>query len=357
MQKAYELAKKGLGKVSPNPCVGAVIVKNGEILAEGWHKKAGDDHAEIDAINKVKDISKLKGAELYVTLEPCCHFGKTPPCVNRIIETGIKEVFIGMMDPFPKVKGKGIKILKKNGIFTEIFPKNTELAHKIFELNQPFLKAVKTNMPYVIMKAGISLDGKIATYTRDSKWITSEDARNDSKIERSFCDCVVIGAGAVESDDPVLGDKLRVVIDKFLSSDLKRKVFRDEKVFVATTDMASKNERELFKKSGINFKSFGKNVVSIEKLLKYLYSTGVHSVFVEGGSGVHGYFYDAFLKNQKLIDKVIFYVAPKFIGGEKSLPVIGGTGVKFVREIKGFLDYNIEKVGRDIKFVGYFNCY
>jgi len=357
MKRAYVLAKKGEGFTSPNPCVGAVIVKNGKVLAEGWHKKAGEDHAEIVAIKKMKDVSRLKDAELYVTLEPCCHTGKTPPCVNKIIEVGIKKVKIGMKDPFSEVNGRGVKLLKKSGIDVEVLSEKSDLYGKIRELNQPFIKSVKVGFPYVTIKAGISLDGKIATSNGDSKWITSDESRNDARLERNKHDCVIVGAGTVEKDDPMLGDKLRIIIDKFLSSNPKKKVFRDKNVFVATTDMSFKNRKELFMKNGINFKSFGKHTVSIEKLLKYLNSIGVRSVFVEGGSHVHGHFYDSFLKNPASIDKVIFYVAPKLMGGETSLPVIGGKGVDFVNKIREFSYSDIVKIGKDLKITGVFNSY
>lgn len=359
------LAKKGEGFTSPNPCVGAVIVKGGKILAEGWHKKAGEDHAEIVAIKKISKKSDLKGSSLYVTLEPCCHTGKTPPCVNSIVDAGIKEVFVGMVDPFAKVKGKGVKFLKKHGVKVEILKPTSELAKTISDINQPFIKSVKLGLPYVILKAGISLDGKIATSTGDSKWITSEASRDDSRVERSKCDCVIVGSGTVDKDNPNLfaaalyNSKriLRIVIDKFLSSNVNKNIFRDKNVFVATMDMASKINKDKFTKAGIKFKFFGEHVVSIKKLLVYLNSIGIQSVFVEGGGSVHGHFYDAAIKDKTLVDKVIFYIAPKLIGGEKSLSVIGGTGYESISKIDSFKNSELKKIGEDFKFTGVFNSY
>lgn len=350
MKRAEDLAKKGEGFVSPNPCVGAVIVKNGRIIGEGWHKKAGMDHAEIVAIkDALSKGGNLKDTDLYVTLEPCCHCGKTPPCVDAVVKYGFKNVFIGMIDPFVQVKGRSAEILKKKGIHVEIC--TGKIADEIRTLNQPFIKWAILGLPYVVMKAGMSLDGKIATCTGESKWITSEQARKDGKFERNKCDAVLVGAGTVGADDPELGDKLRVIIDAELDLSIKSKVFRNKNVFIACTDEAITKNKVKFEKLGIEFKSFGKKRIPIEKLLKFLGKRGIQNVFVEGGSEVNGSFFD-----EKMIDKVIFYIAPKLIGGA-GLSIIGGKGIKKLNELRKLDNFSIIKVGKDFKAVGILNSY
>lgn len=375
MKRAIELAKKGLGHVSPNPCVGALIVKGGKIVAEGWHKRAGEAHAEIVAINDLMrksgiltmdiDPSLFENADLYVTLEPCCHYGRTPPCVKALIKANFKKVFIGMKDPFKKVNGKGIKALKQANIHAELCKPGTALSNEIMALNQPFIKWAIKGLPYVIIKAGISLDGKIATSNNESKWITSEKSRIDAKNERSLCDCVMIGAGTVLKDDSELGVSnksknkklLRVVLDPSLSLPIEKKVFRDKNVIVFYTNKASKKNIERFKKSGISIKYFKDNKSVVKQGLKFLAKKGIQSVFVEGGGGVYGSIYDSFLKNKELLDKVIFYIAPKIIGGNNALSVVGGNGLEKLSKVKELQDIQIEKFGNDIKLSGVYNFY
>ncbi len=375
MKRAIELAKNGIGNVSPNPCVGAVIVKGGKIVAEGWHKRAGEAHAEIVAINNLMrksgiltmdiDPSLFENADLYITLEPCCHHGKTPPCVNALIKANFKKIFVGMKDPFKKVNGKGIKALKQANIDVDLCKIDTVLFNEIKALNQPFIKWAIRGLPYVIMKAGISLDGKIATSNNESKWITSEKSRRDAKNERSLCDCVMIGAGTVLKDDSELSVNnkfknkklLRVILDPYLSLSVDRKVFRDENVLVFYTNKASKKNIEKFKRAGISIKYFRDNKSVVKQGLKFLAKKGIQSVFVEGGGGVYGSIYDAFLKNKELLDKVIFYIAPKIIGGKDALSVVGGSGLEKLSKVKELQDIQIEKFGNDIKLSGIYNFY
>jgi len=375
MKRALELAKKGLGFTSPNPTVGAVIVKGGEIVAEGYHKKAGEEHAEIKAMRELMkktglvtidfDPSLFENATLYVTLEPCSHNGKTAPCSRAIVAAGFKKVYIGMKDPFSKVNGRGISFLKKNGIDVKVLKAGTELANEVRELNQPFIKWVTTGLPYLIMKAGVSLDGKIATVAGESKWITGEAARKDARRERSLCDAVLVGAGTVVADDPELAaggifrkkDLMRVVIDPKLKLLLDKQVFRDDNVVVLCSKLASKANLERFKKAGIEVKRFGAEIVPIKSALKYLGGSGVQSIFVEGGSGVHGHIYDAFLKSSELIDKVIFYQAPKIIGGKESPSVVGGVGLSKLSSVRTLNHTQYEVLGDDLKISGVFNNY
>lgn len=364
------LARKGLGFTSPNPCVGAVIVKGGVIVAEGYHKVAGGPHAEIVAMKEVMkksgivsvdfDPSLFYNAELYVTLEPCAHYGKTAPCLNAILVAKFRKVYIGMIDPFKKVNGKSVKALKKAGIDVSVLPVSSELSNELRVLNQPFIKWAKTGMPYVILKAGVSLDGKIATSTGNSKYITGEKARKDAKLERSLCDAVIVGANTVEKDNPELAPfgrykskkLLRIVIDSKLKLSLKSKIFRDENVFVACTSRASAKDKARFKAANVKFKAFGEDKVSLLGLLKYLGKMGVLSVFVEGGAVVHGGFCDA-----GLVDKVIFYIAPKIIGGKDAINVVAGDGVKKVNNAIMLNWSDVRKVGEDIKIEGVVNFY
>lgn len=362
MLRAIELARLGVGKTSPNPCVGAVIVKGGCIVAEGWHKKAGEKHAEIEAIEclmkksgiKTVDIDPLlfSNAELYISFEPCCHFGKTPPCTESIIKAGFKTVYIGMKDPFVRVNGRGIAALKRAGIKVEVLKPESDLAFEVRKLNQPFIKLAKTGLPYVVLKAGMSLDGKIATKTGESKWITSEFSRKDARNMRNLYDVVLVGSGTVLNDDPNLGKKLRIVIDNRLECDVSAQVFRDKNCFVACSEKPLESRKKLFKKAGISYKSFGKGRVSLKSLLKYLGKKGITSLFVEGGNSVHGAFFD-----EGLIDQVLFYISPTLIGGEESLSVIGGQGISFLKKALKIREIEVARIDEDLKISGVVNFY
>lgn len=362
MLRAIELARLGAGKTSPNPCVGAVIVKGGCIVAEGWHKKAGEKHAETLAIEflmrksgiKTVDIDPLLflNAELYITLEPCCHFAKTPPCTESIMKAGFKAVYIGMKDPFDKVNGRGVAALKRAGIKVEVLKPESDLAFEVRKLNQPFIKWAKTGLPYVVLKAGMSLDGKIATKTGESKWITSEISRKDARSMRNLYDAVLVGSGTVLSDNPNLGEKLRIVIDSKLACDFSAQIFRDANFFVACSEKATQARRKMFKKAGISYKSFGKDHVSLRSLLKYLGKNGITSLLVEGGGGIHGAFFDEWL-----VDKILFYVSPILIGGEKSLSVIGGQGVSSLKKALKIREIEVVKIAEDLKISGVVNFY
>ena len=224
MRRAIELAKKGGGYVHPNPLVGCVVVKDGEVIAEGYHEKYGEFHAERNALTRCK--SEIKGASLYVTLEPCCHYGKTPPCTDIIIEKGVKKVYVGILDPNPLVAGKGVKMLQDAGIEVEV----GICADEIRELNKVFLKYITTKRPYVIMKTAMTLDGKIAAFTGDSKWVTNEESRKMVHQLRSEMAGVIVGIGTVLADDPMLNVRLdgdhhqpaRIVVDSNLRPSLSQ---------------------------------------------------------------------------------------------------------------------------------------
>lgn len=375
MRRAIELAKKGEGFTSPNPCVGAVIVKGGQIVAEGWHEKAGGDHAEIVAIKQMMQKSGIMtvdiepmlfhNATLYVTLEPCAHTGKTPPCVKAVATAGFSKVVIGMKDPFAKVNGKGISYLKKNGIKVSVLKPGSKLAEEVRAINQPFIKSVTQGLPYLTLKAGLSLDGKIATSTKDSKWITNEKSRLDAKFERSKCDAVIIGARTVFNDDPELAavsiykskNLLRVIVGDKLDFDKGMKVFRDSNVLIACSDAMPVKLKRKFLDAGIPLKSFGKKKVVFKKLLKYLVSKGVQSVFVEGGSVLNGSLFEENLSDSKLIDRVLFYYAPKLIGGSNSISVIGGNGVEKISQSVKIIKTKVDFIEGDLKYEGLINFY
>jgi len=366
LRTAFELAQMGAGFTSPNPAVGAVLTKNGKIIGQGYHHYAGGDHAEVVAIKSVKNKKLLHGSTLYVTLEPCCHYGKTSPCIEAIVKAGIKQIIVGMKDPSLKVNGRGIKYLRKKRIKVEVINSHSKLALKIRGLNQSWIKFEKYNLPYVVLKAAISLDGKIATRSGNSKWITNKKSRLDARQERSLCDAVLVGAGTIKEDNPKLAPQakfknkklLRVIIDIDLSTSPKAKVYRDGNVVVLTTKLASQSRINKFSKFRINLKIFKTNIeIEIEKILKYLASLNVQKLFVEGGSGVHGTFYDATLKKHHLIDEVIFYFAPKIIGGYQSKSAVGGHGVGKIEQAIQFSNPQIAQLGDDFKITNFLNNY
>jgi len=375
MRRAVELAQQGVGFTSPNPSVGAVIVKGDQVIAEGWHRRAGDSHAEIEAIQSVMSQSGIvsvdiepalfRNATLYVTLEPCAHHGKTPPCVDALVKADFGKVVVGMKDPFKAVNGKGIKFLRENGLDVEVYRVDSPVSREVRAINQPFIKWATTGIPYIIMKAGISLDGKVATENLDSKWITSDAAREDARIERSRCDAVLVGAGTVLADDPELAahgefsDKklLRVIVDSELILNPDLKVFRDQNVLVACSDLAKRERIELYRSSGIAVKSFGRDRVALDKMFLFLGEIGIQSVFVEGGSRIHGSLHDLALKNSNFLDEVIFYIAPRIIGSSKALSVVNGKGVEKLSTSKDFVSHSFSDIGGDIKWRGLYNFY
>lgn len=346
MKVAIEEAKKGLGKTSPNPCVGAIIVKNGRIIGRGYHKKAGSDHAEIVAIKNARSHGfDVKGSTMYVTMEPCDHFGRTAPCVDALLRAGVKEVFAAHKDPSRKINSKGLKV--RIGL----------LDKEVRVLNQPFLKVSKLGIPFVTVKAGMSLDGKIATGSGKSQWITNKLSRKHGHKLRDFYDAIVVGANTVIVDNPLLigkdGKLLRVVIDGKLRTSVSARVYRDKNVFVACTDVALKSKFDQFVRAGIAVKSFGKKKVDVRKLLKFLYKKySVQSVFVEGGGVTNGAFVDA-----KVLDDIYLYISPEIIGGINATSVIGGRGVLNLSNSTKIKKVEISRLKSDILIHGIINEY
>jgi diaminohydroxyphosphoribosylaminopyrimidine deaminase/5-amino-6-(5-phosphoribosylamino)uracil reductase len=312
------LAKKGAGFVSPNPMVGCIITKNNRVIAEGWHKQYGGAHAEINAINSaLKKGFNLKGAVMYVSLEPCVHYSKTPPCVDKIIEHKIGKVVIGIKDPYMLVAGKGIKKLKENNI--EVI--TGVLQDECRELNKFFFKHVKTGLPYITLKSAQTLDGKIADSKLKSKWISSPESRKLVHKLRSEYDAVLVGRNTVMHDNPRLTVRLvkgrnpyRIIIDKDLKSVLNRHVFsdrdRDKTIVLASHKVDRKKLRELNKrKITVIFSPVKNGKIDLRYSLKQLAAFGISSILVEGGAGT----YSGFL-SQKLADEIMLFTAPKIMG-------------------------------------------
>ncbi len=364
-QQAIALAKKGSGFTSPNPLVGAVVVKQGKVIGTGYHKHAGKDHAEVVAIRHAQKKTRTQGAELYLTLEPCCHVGKTPPCTDTIIAAGIKRVYVGMLDPFHKVNGKSVALLRQQGVQVHVLDDTDHVAQRIFMLNQPFIKWAKTGLPYVTLKAAVSLDGKIATRTKDSHWISNEKQREDARRERSIADAVFVGSGTVQADNPTLAPVgeytnkkfIRVILDPNLSVSPDAHVFRDGNVIVVTTPKASQKRLQKFAQKNIQVKKFATHPVSVLALLKFLGRQSIQHIFVEGGGGVHGSFFDAVVHQPRVIDRVIWYIAPLCIGGQKSTSSVGGTGVSTIKDAVRLQHVEYTQIDNGMKVSGYLNIY
>ncbi len=352
MKRALFLARKAKGQTSPNPMVGAVIVKNGEIISEGYHKKAGLPHAEAEAINKAK--KSLKGSTLYVNLEPCCHRDKkTPPCTDAIINSGISRVVIAMRDPNPKVAGKGIEILKNHGIeVTEgILEKEAQ------KLNEFYIKYITTKLPFVILKIAMTLDGKIATPEGESKWITSEKSRKLVHSIRSRVDALLSAYGTVLKDNPsftarIKGGRnpLRVIIDPYLEIPLEYNVYSEPSrtlIVVNEIQRESKKARLLYEK-GVELLFFSTEKVDLNWLMEELGKRGITSVLIEGGSSLNSY-----ALWSGVVDKIMIFIAPKIIGGIHSYPAVGGKIFKNINEAFKITPYSVKRIGEDILIEGY----
>ena len=349
LKQAITLARKAEGFTSPNPLVGALIVKNNKVISCGYHKKAGLAHAEIAAILKAKQ--NLKGASLYINLEPCCHFGKTPPCVDEIIKQGIKRVIISTLDPNPKVCGKSIKKLKQAGIEVSV-GKCKEEAKKV---NEVFFKNMKENRPFVAAKVAQTIDGKIATCAGISKWITTESSRKFAKSLRDKYDSVLVGINTVLKDNPKLNGlrkiPYKVIIDPHLRIDKKSFIVRNhpEKLIIFTFKKAK--PEKAFKDARIFAIDKKKGKLDLRAMLKILFNLGITSCFVEGGSQTLGNFLD-----EKLIDKMHFFISPKIVGGANALTSIGAKGYKTLDDSPYLKEIEIKRIGLDIFITGY-PCY
>lgn len=367
MKKALSLAEKGKGQTSPNPVVGAVIVKGGRIIAADYHRKAGAPHAEVLALNKAG--RKAKGATLYVNLEPCCHTKKrTPPCTKAIIHSGIKKVVLAMIDPNPEVSALGLKELRQAGIETV----SGVMEEEARKLNDAFIKYITKKEPFVILKIAQSLDGKIATDKGESKWITAEKAREYVHKLRNEVDAVLVGIGTVKKDNPSLDCRIRggrnpyrIIVDSNLQIPLDAKVLShdDGKTIVAAIVNNSEfriQNSKLLKDYRKKFESLKNNNVRIlttkekngkvdlKSLMKELGRLEITSVMIEGGSSIN-----ASALASRIVDKVMIFMAPKIIGGVDSIPSIGGKSPALLKNAIHLKNLQMKKIGEDILLEGY----
>lgn len=339
MKKALELAKLALGYTSPNPAVGCVIVKDGEIVGQGYHQKAGTPHAEVWALREAGD--RAKGATVYVTLEPCAHYGRTPPCARTLVERGVGKVVMAMLDPNPLVAGKGAAILRQAGIPVEIGLLSKEAA----QLNEVFIKNMMVHKPFIAVKLAQSLDGRIASRTGHSQWITNEWARRRGHYLRSIYDGILVGIQTVLADNPLLTCRIereahaephqptRIILDSQGRIPLHALVLTDKTAptIVVTTSLCSVEKMRTLKSMGVTVILAPLDPqtrhVDLPAALELLGQQGIQSILVEGGGTVQGSFFD-----QKLVDKIYAFIGSKVLGGTGALPSVGGLGVDMLDE-------------------------
>lgn len=351
MRRALSLARKGIGATSPNPAVGCVIVRDAEVVGEGWHLKAGTPHAEVHALQAAG--RHAAASDVYVTLEPCSHFGKTPPCADALIEAGVTRVFVGMSDPNPKVSGSGIEKLRAAGVVVVVGCLEDECR----SINRPFIKHVTTGLPFVTLKSAMTLDGKTATRTGDSRWVTGEPARRHVHSLRGISDAVMVGIGTVIADDPMLTcrveggiDPLRVVVDSALRMPLAAKVLTLDsaaRTLVATISTDSGKIAAL-EASGAEVMVCKENDgrVDLHDLLKKLGDKGVQSILLEGGAGLAG----SFIRS-RLIDSCLLFYSPRLLGGDGIGLFSGGT-VERMADAIPLENLSVRQCGLDIMVEG-----
>ena len=351
MMRAITLAKKGEGWTNPNPMVGAVIVKDNRIIGEGYHTRYGELHAERNAIASLNESAE--GATLYVTLEPCCHYGKTPPCTQAILEQKIKKVVIGSRDPNPKVAGKGAKILREAGVMVvEDF-----MREECDELNPVFFHYITTREPYVVMKYAMTLDGKIATKTGASKWITAETARTQVQHMRHRYMGIMAGIGTVLADDPMLNVRIeglkspvRIICDSKLRIPLDSKIVKSAKEYRTIVAYAEteniKTKTEALQAMGVEtiFCPDMKKQVDLKQLMEYLGNENIDSILLEGGGTLN----DSALR-AGIVQEVQVFIAPKIFGGQGSRTPVDGVGIEIPSQAVTLKCTDICQIGEDIK--------
>ena len=320
MRMCFVLAKKGYGKAAPNPMVGCVVLdRDGNLISKGYHKKYGENHAERDALLKLKN-NEAEGGTLYVNLEPCSHFGKTPPCVDLIIKHKLKRVVIGMKDVNPKVDG--ITKLKNAGIEVDfVLEKEAQF------LNRMFIKTMTEKMPYVVLKTASTMDGKVASKTGSSKWITSEAARKEVYRMRKKFDCIMTSSNTVIADNPSMQHNFKCILDKDLRTSKDAKIYQQGEIYIASKENTPLKNNQL----------------DIEAVLKNLYSKGIYSVFVECGGTLAG----SMLKDN-LIDEVYQFIAPKILNDNNGLSCFNGADIKEISQAKNLKIYELKQIEKDI---------
>ena len=349
---AIRLARRGVGKTSPNPMVGSVIVANGKLIGQGYHKRCGDHHAEINAINSTK--KNINGSTVYVTLEPCSHYGRTPPCVDALVQVNPERVVVGSLDPDPEVNGRGIKTLRSKGIKVDVGICESEC----IQLNEYYFKFIKTGMPYITVKYAQTLDGRIATRSGDSQWISSEASRKYVHRLRGINMGIMVGVGTVVADNPQLTvrhvrgkNPFRIIVDSKLRIPVKSSVLTDVNAhltIIATTSSASSVKMAAIKKLGVEVwvvKKERNGRVGLKDLLRKLGKREIMSVLVEGGSEMI-----TSLLKAGLVDKMIIPIAPKIVG--KGLEAIGDLNINEINKSIKFSSFKTMKKGDDIIFEG-----
>lgn len=347
MKRALALARKGIGRTSPNPVVGCVIVRDGAVIGEGWHRKAGSPHAEIHALKMAGDAAR--GADVYVTLEPCCHTGATPPCTDALIRSGVSRVIAGMRDPDPRVSGGGLAALKQAGIETVC----GVLEKECRAVNLPFIKHITTGLPYVTYKCAMTLDGKIASITGESRWISGDESRKHVHRMRSHNDAVMVGVDTIIADNPLLTvrhvkgrNPVRIIVDSRLRTpttvDILSGPLAHATIIACTEDDPAVHRRYLQTGVSVLVCDPREGRVDLRDLLEKLGRLGIQSILLEGGSRLAG---DALTRG--LIDECVFFYAPKVIGSDGFSP-FAITGITEMSHAMAFTDLSVRRMGHDI---------
>ena len=353
MNLAMRLALRARGRTSPNPMVGALVVKNGRIVGRGYHEKAGMSHAEIIALDEAARFAK--GATLYVTLEPCAHFGRTPPCVDRIIKSRVKEVIVGMVDPNPLNNGRGINIIRRQRIKVRA----GFLEDKLRKMNEAFIKYISKRMPFVTVKVAQSLDGRIATRRGDSKWITSDKARIYSHRIRRNYDAIMVGVNTVLRDNPKLDTwfskrhPIKIVVDSQLSTPADSNIFSASSQAIIVTlpskpGQETENRKILSQKAKILEVKEKAGQINLKSMMKKLVQLEIANILVEGGGTLIGSLFD-----EGLVDKILFFVSPKIIGGKEAISSVMGKGVSRIDKAIKLKDIELRRFGEDFLVEGY----
>ena len=357
MKEALDLSLLGAGFTSPNPLVGAVIVKDERIIGEGYHQHYGGSHAEVNAIKN--STEKVVGATIYVTLEPCSHYGKTPPCADLLVENKFKRVVIATLDPNPLVAGKGVEILRKKGIEVVV----GVMEEEALKINEAFIKYISTKKPFCILKTAMTLDGKIATHTGESKWITNEKSREYVHEIRNKVTGIMVGVDTVIQDNPSLttrltnkegNDPIRIIVDSTLRVPLEAKVLKmnsGKRTIIATTDRADDSKlKELKKYQNVQVVVMpSKDLrVDLTYLMKWLGEQNIDSILVEGGSTLN-----FSMIEDGLIDKVVSFIAPKILGGDQAKTPIGGRGIANIVDAIILRDFKVSTFEEDIMIESY----
>ncbi len=352
MNLAIRQALRAEGKTFPNPLVGALVVKNGKVIARGYHRRVGLPHAEVVALSLAG--GRAVDATLYVTLEPCSHFGRTPPCTDMIIKSGVKQVIVGMIDPNPLNNGKGIEILRRHGIDVQV----GFMEDKIRRINEFFIKYITQKIPYITVKVGQSLDGRIATHRGNSQWITSDRAREYVHRLRDKFDAIMVGVNTILRDNPKLQAASlskhlsKIIVDSHLSIPYQAEVFKNPPVIIvtlrATPGQETVNRDILSQKAKILEVKEKEGWVNLRDMMKKLARLGITNILVEGGGTLIGSLFD-----ERLVDKVMFFISPRIIGGKEAISSVMGKGVTHPDKAFRLSNIHLRRIGEDFLVEGY----